>query len=104
MEDRHRVPARRPDLRGRRLTSEASEPGAGWSPVPGFAVDNVKVLFHSNAPWTPSGCGQQAALFAPRLAEHVELTISAFHGLQGARVRWEGIDVYPSVGGTYGDE
>ena len=64
----------------------------------------MKILVHSNAPWNPSGYGQQVALFAPRLARHAELTISAFHGLQGGRLRWEGIDVYPCVGGTYGDE
>ncbi len=64
----------------------------------------LKVLFHSNAPWNPSGYGQQVALFAPRLARHAELTISAFHGLQGGRLSWQGIEVYPSAGGTYGDE
>ncbi|MDA0160009.1 glycosyltransferase [Solirubrobacter ginsenosidimutans] len=64
----------------------------------------MKVLLHSNAPWSPSGYGQQVALFAPRLAGRVELSLSAFHGLQGGRLRWHDIDVLPSVGGTYGDE
>jgi glycosyltransferase involved in cell wall biosynthesis len=64
----------------------------------------VKILLHSNAPWSPSGYGRQVALLAPRLAEHAELTLSAFHGLQGSRLRWQGIDVLPSMGGTYGDE
>jgi glycosyltransferase involved in cell wall biosynthesis len=44
------------------------------------------------------------ALFAPRLARHAELAISAFHGLQGARIRWHDLDVYPAFGGTYGNE
>jgi glycosyltransferase involved in cell wall biosynthesis len=64
----------------------------------------VKVLLHSNAPWSPSGYGQQVALFAPRLARRVDLALSAFHGLQGGRLQWQDIDVLPSVGGTYGDE
>ena len=64
----------------------------------------MKVLLHSNAPWSPSGYGQQVALFAPRLARRVELSLSAFHGLQGGRLRWHDIDVLPSVGGTYGGE
>jgi glycosyltransferase involved in cell wall biosynthesis len=64
----------------------------------------LKVILHSNAPWSPSGYGQQVALFAPRLAEHVELTLSAFHGLQGGRLTWQGIDVLPCMGGTYGGE
>ena len=33
----------------------------------------MKVLLHSNAPWSPSGYGQQVALFAPRLARRVGL-------------------------------
>jgi glycosyltransferase involved in cell wall biosynthesis len=44
------------------------------------------------------------ALFAPRLAGHAELALSAFHGLQGARLQWNGLDVYPALGGTYGNE
>ena len=64
----------------------------------------MKILLHSNAPWSPSGYGRQVELFAPRLARHAELTLSAFHGLQGSRRQWEGIDVLPSLGGTYGDE
>jgi glycosyltransferase involved in cell wall biosynthesis len=64
----------------------------------------VKLILHSNAPWSPSGYGQQVALLAPRLAQHVELTLSAFHGLQGSRLVWEGIDVLPCMGGTYGGE
>jgi glycosyltransferase involved in cell wall biosynthesis len=64
----------------------------------------VKVILHSNAPWSPSGYGQQVALFAPRLAEHVDLTLSAFHGLQGSPLTWNGIEVLPCMGGTYGGE
>ena len=44
----------------------------------------MKLLIHSNAPWSPSGYGQQMALFAPRLAEYTDLAISAFHGLANA--------------------
>ena len=44
----------------------------------------LKLLLHTNAPWSPSGYGQQVALFAPRLAEHTDVAISAFHGLANA--------------------
>jgi glycosyltransferase involved in cell wall biosynthesis len=64
----------------------------------------MRILWHSNAPWSPSGYGRQVALFAPRLAAHADLAISAFHGLQGARIRWHDLDVYPAFGGTYGNE
>ena len=33
-----------------------------------------RVIFHSNAPWAPTGYGQQTALFAPKLAEHYDPT------------------------------
>ena len=64
----------------------------------------MRILWHSSAPWSPSGYGRQVALFAPRLARHAELALSAFHGLQGARIRWNELDVYPALGGTYGNE
>ena len=41
----------------------------------------MKILLHSNAPWSASGYGQQAAMFAPRLADSHEVGISAFQGL-----------------------
>lgn len=63
----------------------------------------MKLLIHSNAPWVPTGYGAQVRLFAPRLVEHYEdVAISAFYGLEGGRLRWEGIQVLPSIGGEYG--
>ena len=52
----------------------------------------------------PTGYGQQVALFAPRLAEHHEVAISAFYGTAGAPTEWEGIQLFPGLGGgSYGD-
>ncbi len=58
---------------------------------------------HSNAPWAGTGYGQQTALFAPRFvrAGH-EVAISAFYGLHGASLRWEGIEVLPGAVHPYG--
>jgi glycosyltransferase involved in cell wall biosynthesis len=44
----------------------------------------VRILWLSNAPWVPSGYGQQTALFAPRLAAagH-EVSVLCNYGLQG---------------------
>lgn len=67
-------------------------------------TDRVRLLWHSNAPWAPTGYGAQSALFAPRLAEHYNLRISAFYGLEAAPMVWEDIPVLPSYGGTYGAE
>jgi glycosyltransferase involved in cell wall biosynthesis len=64
----------------------------------------VKLLIHSNAPWSPSGYGQQMALFAPRLAEHTDLAISAFHGLANAPLNVAGLTIYPGSGAGWGND
>jgi D-inositol-3-phosphate glycosyltransferase len=63
-----------------------------------------KVVWHSNAPWSPTGYGNQTALFTPLLAEHYDLTISSFYGLEGSPLDWNGIRVLPGLGGTFGDQ
>jgi glycosyltransferase involved in cell wall biosynthesis len=63
----------------------------------------VKVLIHSNSPWAPTGYGSQVRLIAPALAEHHEVAISSFYGLEGARLNWDGITVYPGLGGEFGN-
>lgn len=62
-----------------------------------------KLLLHSNAPWAPTGYGAQTKLFAPRLAEHYDLAISSFYGLEGDRLNWEGIQVFPGLGNEFGN-
>ena len=63
-----------------------------------------RLLWHSNAPWVPTGYGQQTALFAPPLAGHYDLAISAFFGLSGASLKYAGVPVYPGTQGGYGNE
>lgn len=57
----------------------------------------MKILWHSNAPWANTGYGQQTATFTPRLAAagH-DVAISAFWGLGGSPLNWEGMTVYPA--------
>jgi glycosyltransferase involved in cell wall biosynthesis len=64
----------------------------------------TKLLWHSNAPWAPTGYGSQSGLFLPLLKEHYEVGCSSFYGLEGAPITWEGIPVFPGVGGPFGDE
>jgi glycosyltransferase involved in cell wall biosynthesis len=64
----------------------------------------TKLLWHSNAPFSPTGYGQQTGLFAPILAERYDLAVSSFYGLEGAPIRWEGIPVLPGLGGEFGNE
>jgi glycosyltransferase involved in cell wall biosynthesis len=67
----------------------------------------VRIILHSNldAPWSVTGYGQQTALLAPRLrdAGH-EVAISAFWGLAGGMLDWDGIPVYPSGQDLYGND
>jgi hypothetical protein len=66
--------------------------------------EKPRLLWHSNAPFTATGYGAQTALFAKRLVEHYDLSISAFWGLEGAVIPWNGIAVLPGMNGTYGNE
>ena len=63
----------------------------------------TRMIWHSNAPWAPTGYGQQTGLFAPRLAECYDLTISAFYGLDGSPIVWDGIPVLPGGMQDYGN-
>ncbi len=57
----------------------------------------VRLLLVGNAPWSPSGYGEQIALFLPRLqALGHDVALMATHGLQGSRFEWNGVTVYPS--------
>lgn len=64
----------------------------------------TKLLLHSNAPWASTGYGQQVSLFTPKLAQHYDLTLSAFYGLEAARLDIGGIKVLPGNEGQYGNE
>jgi len=63
----------------------------------------VKILIHSNGPMVPSGYGQQTRLLIPRLtAMGHEVAVSAFYGLSGAPIKWEGCTVFPAGQQEYG--
>jgi len=65
----------------------------------------TKILWHSNAGYVPTGYGQQTGLFAPALAEAgYDVACSAFFGLEGSRITWHGLPVYPGLGGEFGNE
>lgn len=65
----------------------------------------TKLIWHSNSPWSPTGYGMQTNLFLPHLKKHYpEIACSAFYGLEGAPITWDGIPILPGLGGTFGDE
>lgn len=56
----------------------------------------MKILWHSNAPWAPTGYGAQTGLFTPKIrALGHDIAISAFWGLGGSRMEWQGMKVLP---------
>lgn len=62
------------------------------------------LLLHSNAPFSGTGYGQQCSLFALRLKEHYALSISAYYGVEGAVIPWNGIPLLPGIANTHGNE
>jgi glycosyltransferase involved in cell wall biosynthesis len=62
----------------------------------------AKIILHSCAPWSGSGYGQQAGIWAKKLSEmgH-EVFLSAFWGLNGMVTQWDGITILPGFGGNY---
>lgn len=67
----------------------------------------MKVCVYSNAPWAPTGYGQQTALLAPLLAERYgpdNVAVAANYGLQGTVQRWQGIRIYPAGRTPFSDD
>lgn len=62
-----------------------------------------KLLWHSNSPLAPTGYGAQTGLFVPKLAEHYDIACSAFYGLDGSPIVWNGIPIMPGFSGDVGN-
>ncbi len=59
--------------------------------------EEVRILWLSNAPWAPSGYGEQTGMFVRRLQQmgH-EVGCIANYGLHGVQQEWNGLAVYPA--------
>lgn len=66
----------------------------------------MKILWHSNAPWTPTGYGNQTDTFIWRLRDQLkhDLTVSCFYGLQGSPQNVNGILMLPGGIDAYGND
>jgi glycosyltransferase involved in cell wall biosynthesis len=65
----------------------------------------MRILWHSNAPWTPTGYGNQTALVAPRIAaDGHDVALSNNFGMQGGSTKWNGLKVYPMLRDPYGQD
>jgi glycosyltransferase involved in cell wall biosynthesis len=62
----------------------------------------ARILWHSVAPWAPSGYAMQTAIWLKQLEKmgH-EVVLSSYWGLSGAPTQWEGIMVLPGFGASY---
>jgi len=65
----------------------------------------LRILWASNAPWTPTGYGMQTAQVAKRLvADGHDVAIAANHGIAGAAIPWGNIPVFPNGLDVYGND
>lgn len=64
----------------------------------------LRVLIASDAAWASSGYAVQVKHLAPRLAQHCDLALLATYGLQGSRIDWQGIPVYPGGLDPFGND
>lgn len=57
----------------------------------------MRILIHSNGPMEPTGYGVQTRMLLPRLKElgHKPV-VSAFSGLHGSAITWDGVPILPS--------
>lgn len=57
----------------------------------------MKILIHSNGPMEPTGYGLQTQMLLPRLKEMGHQPyVSAFSGLHGSAITWDGTPILPS--------
>jgi FkbM family methyltransferase len=65
----------------------------------------LRILWHSVAPWAPTGYGTQTGIFTPRIRDlgH-DVALSVYYGLQGAVLEWNGMRCYPSYSAPYGSD
>lgn len=80
-------------------------PGPTWRMRVGGTLKTMRISWLSNAPWARTGYGNQTLLFAPRLQKlgH-EVQISAFYGMEGGILNWNGMPVYPRGYHPYGQD
>jgi glycosyltransferase involved in cell wall biosynthesis len=62
----------------------------------------ARIVWHSTAPWSASGYGNQTAIWTQELAKagH-DVFVSAFWGLNGSPTGWNGVTVLPGFGDGY---
>lgn len=73
-------------------------------------MNNLRIMYSSNAIWANSGYGVQGRSLLPRLAEletvggRQNIAQFAWYGLQGGMHNWEGFTIYPAGVDAYGND
>ncbi len=65
----------------------------------------LKFVWHSNAPHSPTGYGNQTSVFVPRIKKAgYEVVVSGFYGVNGIPMEINGIKILPSSKEAYGND
>lgn len=67
--------------------------------------NRLRVMVNTNAPFCPSGYGQQARMFMPKMVkEGYPTACIAFYGLEGGILNLDGMWMYPKIGSQWGED
>ena len=65
----------------------------------------LRILWHSNCTWTPTGYGNQTALVTQALYKAgYPIAMSSYYGLEGGMLNLNGIPHYPRMGMPWGED
>lgn len=64
----------------------------------------MRIAWLSNAPWAPTGYGNQTKVFTPRINATHPTALLSFYGLEGGELNWQGMPVYPKGYHPYGQD
>lgn len=65
----------------------------------------MRILFSSNAPWSTSGYGTQVYDLLPMMRDAgYEVGIVCFYGLEGQKIKLDGITCYPKISDQWGGD
>ncbi len=65
----------------------------------------LRILWHSNSTWTPTGYGNQTALITRALYKAgYPIAVSSYYGLEGGMLNLDGIPHYPKMAMTWGED
>ena len=67
--------------------------------------DKLRILWHSNSAWTPTGYGNQTSLITQGIQKAgFDIAISSYYGLEGGILNMGGILCYPKIASVWGED